>query len=178
MDLQQDKLAKKYAKAFINLREHMLSVELVERLQIVSDYLHKQRDALFYVQVSSLDGDATKRNLQELLASFSVDTLFAPLIELLLTDKRIFLLPRIIYYICSLYLEKNNIIRFTVESPTVLHADEMSILKDFLAKRTQKTILFSIKKNKDLIAGIKVYSDTLCFEHSIRKHLRALTHIT
>ena len=38
--------------------------------------------------------------------------------------------------------------RFTVESPIVLHADEMSILKDFLAKRTGKTILFTVKKNK------------------------------
>jgi len=175
MDIQQNKLAKKYARAFINLWGDKLSVELVERLQIVSDYLHKQREALFFVQVSSLDGDVTKNNFQSLLESFSVDALFGPLIELLIVDKRIFLLPRVINYICTLYLEKNNIMHFTVESPIILHADELSVLKDFLAKRTGKHILFSLKKNKQLIAGIKVYSDTIGFEHSVRKNLRALS---
>ena len=53
MDIQQDRLAKKYAKAFINVDGYKLTVELVERLQIVSDYLHRQREALFYVQLSA-----------------------------------------------------------------------------------------------------------------------------
>lgn len=175
MDIQQDMLAKKYAKAFINLYGDKLNVELVERLLIVSDYLQKQRDALFYVQLSALDGALTKKNFEDLLRSFSVDALFGSLIELLLVDKRIFLFPRVLRHICTLYLEKNNIMRFTVESPIVLHADEMSILKDFLAKRTGKTILFTVKKNKWLIAGLKVYSDTLGFEHSVRRQLRALS---
>ncbi len=175
MDIQQEKLAKKYAKAFINLYGHKLNIELVERLQIVSDYLHKQREALFYVQLSVLDGATTKRNFEELLKSFSVDDLFGSLIELLLVDKRIFLLPRVIHYICTLYLEKNNIMHFTVESPIVLHADEMTVLKLFLAKHTGKTILFSVKKNPKLIAGLKVYSETFGFEHSVRKQLRALS---
>lgn len=103
-----------------------------------------------------------------------MDSLFEPIIDLLLKDKRIFLLPRVIYHVCRLYLEKNNIMHFTVESPIVLHADEMSVLQDFLARKTGKKILFSVKRNKDLIAGLRVYSDTYGFEHSIRKQLRAL----
>lgn len=177
MDLQQEKLAKKYAKAFVNLYGDKLSVELIERLQIVSDYLHKQREALFYVQLSVLDGDVTKRNFEELLKQFSIDSLFSPLIDLLLIDKRLFLIPLVMKYVCVLYLEKNNIMHVTVESPIALHTDDLTALKAFLSRETGKTILFSVKKNKKLIAGIKVYSDTIGFEHSIRKHLQALSRI-
>lgn len=178
MDIQQEKLAKKYAKAFVNLYAARLNVELVERLQIVSDYLHRQREALFYVQLSALDGDTTKKNFEELLKQFSIDSLFNPLIELLLRDKRIFLLSRVIHYICVIYLEKNNIMHFTVESPVNLNAEDLTTLKSFLSRQTGKTILFSIKKNKNLIAGIKAYSDSVGFEHSIRKQLRALSRTT
>lgn len=174
MDMYLEKLAKKYAKAFINVYGTQLSRELVEKLQIVSDYLHRQREALFYVQLSVIDGATTKKNFEELLKSFSVDALFGPLIDLLLADKRIFLLPRVLTYVCALYLEKNNIMHFTVESPIALHADEMSILRSFLEKRTGKAIFFTLKKNKELIAGLKVYSATLGFEHSIRRQLRLL----
>lgn len=178
MDLHKDKLAKKYAEAFINIYGDRLTLELAEQLAIVGDYLHKHREALIYVELSDIDGAITKKNFEELLTSFGVADLFNPLIELLRVDKRIFLLPRVMHHIYALYLERNNIMRFTVEAPHALSAEEITILKGFLARQTGKTILFSVKKNKNLIAGIKVYSGTRGFEHSVRKSLRSLGNYT
>ena len=174
MNLQEDILAKKYAKAFINLYGNALNLELVERLEIVADYLKRQHEALFYVQLSDLDNALTKGNFKAMLKSFDIDELFEPLIDLLLKDRRITLLPGVIHHVCGLYLEKNNIMHFIVESPLVLHTDEMTILRSYLAEKTGKNILFTVKKNAQLIAGLRVYSDTYGFEHSIRKQLRAI----
>ncbi len=142
-------------KLLLMYTDTQLSRELVEKLQIVSDYLHSQREALFYVQLSVIDGATTKKNFEELLKSFSVDALFGPLIDLLLADKRIFLLPRVLTYVCALYLEKNNIMHFTVESPIALHADEMSILRSFLEKQQERLYSLLLKRIRSSLQDLR-----------------------
>ena len=67
-----------------------------------------------------------------------------------------------------------NIMHFTIESTVNLSREELVPLKLFLAKKTGKSIIFHTEIKPELIAGIKAYSETLGFEHSIRKRLQAL----
>lgn len=178
MNIFYDKLSKKYARAFVNLFADKLDVALAQRIEGLSLYLHKHRSALFYVQLTALDDANTKQNFESLLAYFKVDIIIQSLIDLLLEHKRLFLLPRILHHVYELYLEKVNIMSFEIESAIYLHEPELVQLKTFLEHKTGKNILYRIKQNKDLIAGLKIYSNTLGFEHSIRKQLRSLSTMT
>lgn len=77
-------------------------------------------------------------------------------------------------YIVQLSLEKNNVMRFTIECVLQLTMDELVSIKEYLAKKTGKKIICQIKRNPELIAGLKVYSDTVGFEQSIQNYLKAL----
>lgn len=175
MKIAQDMLAKKYARAWINLFSQTLDVSLIDNIDTLSTYLHENRAALFYVQLAGIDDSRTRKNFEELLAHFQVGHLFESLIELLLAHKRLFLLPMIFRYLYRLYLEKYNIMHFTIESAVDLSKEELVPLKLFLAKKTGKTIIFHTEIKRDLIAGLKVYSETLGFEHSIRQRLKAFS---
>ncbi|MBA3751488.1 F0F1 ATP synthase subunit delta [Candidatus Dependentiae bacterium] len=175
MNVAHELLAKKYAKAFINLFSDHISDEVADRIYTLSRYLVEHRRALFYVQLTKLDGDATKKNFDDLFMRFGVDHIFSPLIDMLLEAKRIFLIPRIMYYIYHLYLEKRNSMFFTIESSVPLTDDELSVLRTFLENKTGKNILYHVKLNPDLIAGVKMYSNTRYFEQSIRNYVRTLS---
>ncbi|MBA2307603.1 F0F1 ATP synthase subunit delta [Candidatus Dependentiae bacterium] len=178
MNDKYDILAKKYAKAFINLYSDTITEELAERIHLLGRYFHEHRRALLYVQITKLDGDATRKRFDTLFMSAGVDHMFASLIDMLLGDRRIFLLPRIMNFIYIFYLEKRSIIHFTIESAMDLDDQELAIVKNFLEEQTGKQVRYRVKRNPGLIAGIKMYSDTLYFEHSIRKYLRILSTTT
>ncbi len=174
MNMLEEKLSKKYAKAFIAVFHEKLSLEVAERIESVAEFLRRQRSALFYVQLSAFDNEATKKKLQQLLHAFGLQELFTSLIDLLVEQKRISLLPRVMDHIVQLSLEKNNIMRFTIECVIQLTMDELVSIKEYLARKTGKKVICQIKRNPDLIAGLKVYSETVGFEQSIQKYLRAL----
>lgn len=171
----QDALARKYAQAFVHLNFAHMNDALADRIYALSRYFDKHRRALFYVQLTTLDGDATKKNFDELFNSSGVDHLFGSLIDLLLLHRRIALLPRIMSFIYYFYLQKQGIMEFTIESPLDLTESELSQLHAFLEEKTGKRIRYYVRKNPDLIAGIKLYSSTLGFERSIRQYLRLLS---
>lgn len=58
----EDKLSKKYAKAFLAVFHEKLSLEVTERIESVTEFLRRQRAALFYVQLSAFDNEATKKS--------------------------------------------------------------------------------------------------------------------
>ncbi len=170
----QNILAKKYAKAFVNLFSNHINDDIAERIRVLASYLYEHRRALMYVQITKLDGDATRKKFDTLFTSLGVDHIFVSLIDMLLVDRRIFLLPRIMNFIYLFYLEKHSIMDFTIESPIDLEDTELMVIKNFLEEQTGKHIRCRLIRNANLIAGIRVYSDTLYFEHSIRKYLRML----
>ncbi len=174
MSDSQDILAKKYAKAFINLFSNQINDDIAERVRALASYLYEHRRALLYVQITKLDGDATRKKFDTLFTSSGVDHIFASLIDMLLVDRRIFLLPRIMNFIYLFYLEKHSIMDFTIESAVDLDNQELMVIKKFLEDQTGKHIRYRLIRNANLIAGIRVYSDTLYFEQSIRKYLRIL----
>ena len=136
----EDKLSKKYAKAFLAVFHEKLSLEVTERIESVTEFLRRQRAALFYVQLSAFDNEATKKKLQQLLQAFGLQELFTSLIDLLVEQKRISLLPHVMDYIVRLSLEKNNVMRFTIECVLQLTMDELVSIKEYLAKRRARKL--------------------------------------
>jgi F0F1-type ATP synthase delta subunit len=174
MNILQDKLAKKYGQAFVNIYGDSLDIAHIEIIEQVGAFLKKHREILFYVQLSVFDEDRSRKGLDALLQECEIGDLLAPLVELLTDHKRMVLFGSVLEWIAVLALEAKNIMKFTIESYPALTEQEQRLLNDFLKKETGKQILSNVVTNSNLIAGLRVYSETLGFERSIRKQLRTL----
>jgi ATP synthase F1 delta subunit len=167
-------LAQKYAHAFINVFIDKLNDQKIDHIKQLVVFLEQHKHVLFYVQLSSIDEEQTKTAFLGLLKDFDFDSLFESLIDMLMEQQRLSLLPKILRYIVQFYYNHYGIMEFTILSSHPLSESELEDIVTFLAKKTSKKIIYTTRIDKDLIAGVKLYSDSYGWEHSIRKHLRAL----
>ena len=166
-------LAIKYAKAVYSLWGTQLSGELYEQLSALAATLEEQRSVILLAQIV-YRGDESIAVLETFFKNAGFDSIFVPLISLLNSKRRLILLPRILRELYSLYLEDKNIMHFTIESAVDLTQKQQEEFISFLEKKTGKEIRYTLKSNPDLIAGVKMYSDTLGYEHSIQQKLYQL----
>lgn len=100
---------------------------------------------------------------------------FGDLINLLIAHKRSSLMPFILRYLHEIIMEEQNIVSFTMSSAQDLTQEQQEHIKKFLAQSTNKTIIYKYTVNKDLIAGLRLQSNTYLWEHSLKKYLRNIT---
>jgi F-type H+-transporting ATPase subunit delta len=173
VNIQLERIAKRYAQAFLNLYVKKMDRESMENTLILADFLDKHRSVFYYLYVASKDADITNELLR-LFEDAQLPKEFTALIDLLIEDKRVFLFSRVLRQIHDLYLRRMNVVQFTIESAVTLTEDERGQVKVFLEHQTRKEIRATYKVDPSLIAGLRVYSDTLGFEYSIRKELAKL----
>lgn len=167
-------LARRYAQAFINQFGTELDADLIDRLLLLADIIHPQRALLVYASLKDTQVESIKI-LNELFEAAGFGTLFASLITLVADQKRLELLPRILRVIHALYLDQQGIMHFTIESTIDLTQEEQDAFVSYLQKKTDKKIRYTLVNNPALIAGVKMYSNTLSFEHSVRQRLDELS---
>jgi F-type H+-transporting ATPase subunit delta len=170
-------LAQKYARAFINVFGSVVTEQEVERIEQLITFLASHKEALFYVQLSFLDEGVVQKAFFKLLDQFKLNKVFEKLIDVLSADKRLFLLPDVLAYIMTIVREQSNTMSFTITSSHNLSKDQIGVLLAFLEHETHKKIIYTIKIDKRLIAGISLMSDTLGWEYSVRKQLETLKYV-
>jgi ATP synthase F1 delta subunit len=177
MDMMQRVLAKKYAQAFLNVRGHPLAPDTSAHSEQFVLFMRQRKKALFYVQLALLDDRLKKESLLKVLEQFKLDTLLEKLVDILIAHRRLFLLPEVVDFIVQISNEQLHKIDFKVESSHELTHEQLHELKKFLASQTGKQITLLPRIDTTLIAGIRLISTTFEWERSIRKQLRALSHI-
>lgn len=172
-------LSKKYARAFINVYGSIVKNENLEKLNKFKQFLENHKTALFYTQLISANdaNNIIKKEYSDLINKFNLDKCFEKLIYLLISQKRIFLLPDVIQSIKKIIKEKLLIEEFTYVTTTELSDSQIQSITEFLSNRLNKNIIYKTKIDKKLIAGIKLYSDNVGFEKSIAQKLEALNKI-
>lgn len=168
-------LSKKYARAFISLFSSILTLDELDRAKRLSDFIKERKEALFYIQISVLDSNAVKEAFFKLLNQFKLNEAFIQLINILELHRRLFLLPMILNSIVTISKDRANIAEFIIESSHSLSESQIKILTDFLVEATGKKIIYSTKINRELIAGVKIYSDRFGWEHSVQKQLEMVS---
>ena len=167
-------LVRRYATAFLN-QDDQLTQDIVDLLSAFSNELKAHKGLLVYAGLHPMDGSRlAMKLLSELFSKGGFKDIFSNLIALLIEHKRLALLPSILLAIYKKYLEQHNIMHFTIESAVPLEEAERDRLLTYLSKKTNKEIQYTLVVNPDLIAGVKMYSDTLGFEHSIQEKLYRL----
>jgi F0F1-type ATP synthase delta subunit len=173
MKRNEERLGMRYAKAVYSQLQNKLTEAQFEHLLSLANELENQRSLIVLSQMLSKDGKVNSV-VEEFFDKAGFGTVFRPLIGLLTKDRRLVLLPIVLRVVYALYLEDKGIMYFVIESPVELTEQERVRCLLFLQKQTGKEIRYTLKSNPDLIAGVKMYSDTLGYEHSIQQKLYQL----
>lgn len=178
MNMQNLILAKKYARAFIALYADQLTWNELEKIKKFNIYLKEHKETLFYAQLSALDNHMVEKTFKTLLSDFELIYATNNLVALLIQHKRLFLVSNILDYIIKLMKERLNIMEFVIESAAELDNGQRDYIINFLSRSTKKTIVYTTKINRCLIAGVRAYSDTVGWEFSVRKQLEVLSRVS
>ncbi len=172
MTQQRSLIAKRYAQAFLNVFIDSIALDDFHNICAAEQFLMQHKQALFLLKLPFINPAKKKEILNELCQKFRLIDKFKELVELLVHDKRSFLLPDVLYYVSKLYQQRKGIMSFTIISSHRLGTDKLNSMQRFLAQESGCDIIYNYRVDKKLIAGIRLYSDTLLWEYSINKQLR------
>ncbi len=167
-------LVQKYAHAYLNVSGDKLTYQDAVHCTDAAQFLHSHGRALFLLKVPLIPSEIKREGLVDLVTRFKLPDSIKQLIDLLLLHKQAFLLADILDAISTIYAKEHSIHTVIVTSTIELAAQQREEIENFLADRMQGTIIYKYEINKKLIAGIRIQSDTLLWEHSIDKQLREL----
>lgn len=168
-------IAKKYARAFFNVFAGSLTDDEFLIICKAAEFFDNNKHLLFFLGWHSIVTSEKIKALRGTLEYFGlVGKPYDSLIALLARDKRTFLIKDVLDQICQLYQQHKNIGAFAITSSHELSAAELVCLEEYLAKHTGQAIMYSYSVDKNLIAGIRMQSDTALFEYSIRKQLEQI----
>ena len=177
MDSMQRILAKKYASAYMNVFGSSLTSKKIEQIERFVQFLEQHKKVLFYLQLALIDDSLKKESLIALVRKFDLDVSFEKLFDLLLFQKRLFLMPEVLCFIVQFFHEQLHRLIFRAESSHELSSAQLAELKKFLVSQTGKKITLLPRIDKTLIVGIRLVNPTFEWEHSIRKQLRTLSYL-
>lgn len=170
----KDIIARKYAKAFLNSFINKISLEEFEAIKKLKEFFTKHKKTLFFLSIPNINSEQKYTLLVELFKKFETSPHLNSLIKLLLEHKRIFLIKDVLEHILILYKKLKNIMLFDISSSHQLDKSSLEIIEKFLAAQTGKSIISQHKIDKDLVAGIRLKSESLLWEYSIQKQCEAL----
>lgn len=170
-------LAFKYAQAFFQVNRKNLNEQVY--LQVIASekfFLENKQFTTFFLDKTFSKQDfevGAKLLVQKLLLPEN----FVSLIFLLLVERRLAILPKVLQGIARLYCEYVNILPITIYSTYPLQEDEINIVEYFIVRKTGKKVISTFLIDQSLIAGIKVCSDTFVWEYTVRNQLQNITRL-
>lgn len=174
MDMQAKKIARNYAKAFLNYTDEAFSASHCQLLVKAVQELDNDGDCSALLKIPIIPN---KIKRQELLHWYTLLALPGPiekLLDVLIQHQRLFLFPLIMQELCNEYYERNNIVACSIRATVALSKEQVDIIHRFLEHKTGKTIQARVIEDKELIAGIRMQSNFFLWEYSLRQRLRAL----
>lgn len=172
-------IAKKYAKAFVDLfsnqsfQQDQLAQDL-DTIETFISYLHDHRKSLLFADLKLIPIKKRQDVFHNLIDTFGLKSVFTKLTDLLVIHQRIFMLHDVLKCIVRLYLDKVNVIPFTIFSSQNISASQEDALIKFLEVKSNKTVIIKSQLDTTLIAGLKALSTDSEWEHSIRQKLSLL----
>lgn len=167
-------LARRYALAYLHSFGDDLSSDVMLNLEQAKQFFFEHRRALYFLSLPTIAKDAKLLIMQKLFVKFHLPASMNKLVELLIIQKRTYLWYDILKSIIELYQQEHHIMDVVIESAPEIGAQQIEIIKQFLARKTGNDIIYKYRVNPDLIAGVRAYSSTILWECSIAKKLRAI----
>jgi len=164
-------VARNYALAFLNSFLDELSIDDFLKIRNVLSFWEEQKKILHFLDLPGFDNTKKCDLIEEILTQLSAPPPLKELMFLLVRHKRVAYIRDVLKKTCALYKQRKNVEFFSVSSAHELLADEVQSIKNFLEKKSGKQVLCDCTVDKNLIAGIRCQSESLMWEHSVRKQL-------
>lgn len=174
MNLEKTEIATKYAQAFLNLYGNSISLETITKLRSLITFLKNHKDYFLLFDTPLFSESLKKTSLRYVMEKYGLAHLFDHLIDLLIQQARSSFLSVIIEQLIHVYKVRNNIAEFVIKSSYTLTQDQYQELINFIQQQVKKQLITSAMVDKQLIAGIRLESDTLLWEYSIAKQLNSI----
>lgn len=166
-------LARKYARAFLNLYFDVLGDQHVIALAHLHGTLSTHRGVLAYLSLPGLTVQVRQEFFSRLCENFVLPPYFYRLIIVLSERNNVDLLPAVVMAIMKEFWRRKHIIHFEVHSSHALLTDEQAAVVGFLTNKTGAAVVqASFFVDESLICGIKMRSDGYIFEHSVARELK------
>lgn len=159
MDKNDIILAARYAKAWLHIYPQALTIEDILKLNELSAVLSYHTQAL------------QEKQITKLISEFSGADQLQKLVDLLVVDRRLVLLPSVLRALAEYALRIKNIQYMTLESSHEISKADRERVADWAAQQLQADIIYNYKINPELIMGVSLFSDTYAWECSARKVL-------
>lgn len=166
--------AKKYAYAFMTVFPKILTLNDISKIKTAQIFLQKHKRTLFFLQLPQFDNSKRESMISDLVGHFSLPIIFTKLLLLLIKHNRSFYIPDVLFFIIELYKEQTHSIDFSLQSSHPLDQQQIDSIKQFLGHRIGKNIIATPVINKSLIAGLRLQSNTIMWEYSVRKQINTL----
>lgn len=174
MDIKEIILSRKYAQAFINAYKDKLNVSDLNRLKAFIDFLKNHAESNFFLSLVTLKNQVKQLELEKIIKKLELPIEFNNLVKLLLKDNRLFLLGDVAFYIRELLKQKLNISEFKIKTSHKVSKEFIDNIINFLSTKINKKILYTTEIDKNLIAGVKAYSENYLLDYTIENKLRKL----
>lgn len=164
-------LAYKYARALLNVASD-ITLERIKKFEHAVPLLNKHRQTLLYVTLLHQKYEARYGSFDQFLDRFEITASVKKLVYLLLKDKRLVMLPEVLQATVDLYKQDHQITTCTVTSADELTTSEKTELETLIKNIVHGTVEAQYQTDPELIAGVRVQTNNLLFEHSVEKQLR------
>jgi F-type H+-transporting ATPase subunit delta len=166
-------VARKYAAAFLSAAGDAFTEADFFTLQQCNEFIQVNRPVIFYLNLPLIKKPVIGRVLDQLFGSCATLPLLKKLVVLLMQHHRAFLLPEVLHQISDLYKRGKKVTQFTITSSHALDDAAQQVAVQFLERETHMRVLYDYKVDPSLIAGIRLQSDTVLWEHSVKKQLNS-----
>lgn len=174
MVASQSLLAKKYAKAYLNVFSEDIAVEDIKAVEKFALFLKKSRSAMFLICSVNILHEQKVKVLSKLFEHFNVDRILQKLIVVMLKRNDLCLLPQVLQDVYCLYKDQHDIIDLNIISAELLDEEEEKFFQNFFAKLSGKQLLVSTQIDSSLLAGVRLQSNTFLWDYSVASRLRSL----
>lgn len=174
MVLERQILANKYARAFFDLNSAKLTVRDIDNIFKIASFLDQNRNILVYIQLGLIDHESAKEIFKDLFSKFGLPGELNSLVKLLINDSRINLFSCVLSCLANLFFQENNILEATLESSHELDKTQVQTFVDFFSEKTGKKIRLKQQINKNLIAGVKLYSSTKAWQQNVKNQIKSI----
>jgi F-type H+-transporting ATPase subunit delta len=168
-----DRLSRLYAEAFMNAFFETLPSDILHRLLALQERI--KSDHALQLVIALPGFKASKKNfLLSVFDSFGLNQPFASLLDLLLDQRRSFLLPKIMAALIQEYKKRAGLLDCTIRSAQPLSDAEQKQIIEHASQILGYTLLPTWIIDPSLIAGIRFETTEYLFDHSILNKLNAL----
>lgn len=174
MILQHERLAFRYASAFLNVFISRMSLDDAVVVYSVYKVCKKNRQYIFFLDLPTVSVEAKNQLVQLFFSDTHILEPMQRLLTLLLEQKRAVLFDVCLNYIWRLYQQRNKILFFNISSAPELTTQELNDVELFLKRLSGNDIVYEYARDERLIAGIRLQADEYMWEYSIAQQLQII----